>query len=75
MNLENFNREPITAEQFNLLPTQCGADIWVSQCTNQWIGDHSGILVLSVIEEIFIDDDKEWRCLPMQQFILTPKTK
>ena len=71
MNLENFKREPITTEQVNLLSTQFGVEIWVSECTNQWVEDHNGILVLSVIEEIFIEDDNEWRCLPMKQFILT----
>ena len=74
MNLENFNRELITEEQFDLLPDQCGEEIWVSKCTNQWISDHNGILVLSVVEEIFIEDDNEWRCLPVQHFILTKKT-
>ena len=71
MRLENFNRQEITWEQSSLLPD--GIDIWVSECTNQWVSDHIGILILSVVEEIFIKEDNEWRCLPMQQFILTPK--
>ena len=75
MDLQNFNKQSITAEQFNLLPEQCGADIWVSQCTNQWITDHNGTLVLTTIEEIFIEEDNEWVCTEMQHFILTPKTK
>jgi len=75
MNLENFNREPITAEQFDLLTKPCRADILDNEHTNQWVGDHNGILVLSVLDEMFNEDENEWICLSMQQFILTPKTK
>jgi hypothetical protein len=71
MRLEDFNRQEITWEESDLLPD--GVDIWVSECTNQWVTDHNGTLVLSVVEEIFIEDDNEWRVLPMQQFILTSK--
>jgi hypothetical protein len=74
MKLENFNKLEITDEQFDLLCiNNFGTDIWVSDCTEQWVSMHDGILILHLTEEIFNEDDKEWRTMPTKYFILTPK--
>jgi len=69
MNLQDFNQVEITEQQFDLLPD--GADIWTSPCGNKWVSNHGGTLVLSVTDEIFVEEDNEWRTLAMKQFILT----
>ena len=69
MNLQDFNQQEITEQQFDLLPD--GADIWTSPCGNKWVSNHGGTLVLSVTDETFVEEDNEWRPLAMKQFILT----
>ena len=74
MILENFNKLEITNEQFDLLCiNNFGTDIWVSDCTEQWVSIHDGILILNCTKEIFIKEDNEWRQLPTKHFILTQK--
>jgi hypothetical protein len=68
MNLQDFKQVEITEQQFDLLPD--GADIWASPCTNKWVSNHGGTLVLSVTDETFVEEDNEWRCLPMKHFKL-----